>query len=213
MSFWDEVKKGNMMLQEKRIYFPSGELKLEGLYADTGHDRGVVISHPNPLMGGDMQNNVVESLVQAFYEKGYATLRFNFRGVGRSEGDHDNGMGEQDDLAGAMAFLESHGVKNIALAGYSFGAWVTANYLRNRQAVGQVVLIAPPVSVYEFSPGTLAGKIDLIVCGDKDPFCRSADILSFSTEVGSKSAFIPRTDHFFVGKEQDLIKNVQENLI
>jgi len=207
------LKKGSIVLQEKRIYFPSGELKLEGLYADTGHDRGVVISHPNPLMGGAMQNNVVESLVQAFYEKGYATLRFNFRGVGRSEGRHDNGVGEQDDLAGAVAFLESRGVRNIALAGYSFGAWVTANYLRNRQAAGQVVLVAPPVSVHEFSPGALAGKIDLIVCGDKDPFCRSEDILSFSTEVGSKSAFIPRTDHFFVGKEQELIKNVQEILI
>jgi len=200
------------MLQEKRIYFPSGELKLEGLYADAGSDCGVVISHPNPLMGGSMHNNVVESLVMAFYEKGYSTLRFNFRGVGRSEGLHDKGAGEQDDLAGGVAFLEARGVKIIALPGYSFGAWVAANYLRNQNTVGQVVLVAPPVSVYEFSVETLTGKIDLIVCGDKDPFCRSEDILSWSRAIKAKNVFITRTDHYFAGKEEDLIKNIQENL-
>ncbi len=213
MSFRGELKKGIIVLQEKRTYFPSGELKLEGLYADPGHDCGAVISHPNPLMGGSMQNNVVESLVRAFYEKGYATLRFNFRGVGRSEVTHDNGAGEKDDLASAVSFLKDRGVQNIALAGYSFGAWVTANYLGNHQATGRVVLVAPPVSVYKFSTGALTGKIDLIVCGDKDPFCRSEDMLSFATEVRAKFVFLPGTDHFFVGKEQDLIKNVQENLI
>lgn len=200
------------MLKEERVYFPSGELKLEGLYADAGGESGVVISHPNPLMGGSMHNNVVDSLVVAFFEKGYSTLRFNFRGVGRSEGRHDDGVGEQDDLASASAFIQSRGAKITALSGYSFGAWVTANYLENRQAIDQVVLVAPPVSVYRFSAAAVAGKIDLIVSGDKDPFCRSEDILSFSREVKAKNVFISRADHFFAGKEDELIKNVRKNL-
>lgn len=200
------------MLKEEKVYFPSGELKLEGLYADAGGDRGVVISHPNPLMGGSMHNNVVESLVIAFYAKGYSTLRFNFRSVGRSEGIHDNGAGEQDDLASAIAFCRERGVKNVALAGYSFGAWVTARYLQNKESAGPIVLIAPPVSVYPFPAEGISGKIDLIVCGEKDPFCQSADIVSFSQAMHAKSVFVSRTDHFFSGKEDDLIKTVQENL-
>lgn len=200
------------MLREEKVYFQSGELKLEGLYADAGGERCVVISHPNPLMGGSMHNNVVESLVRAFYEKGYSTLRFNFRGVGRSEGVHDNGAGEQDDVASAIAFVLGRGVTSVALSGYSFGAWMTANYLRDRTATDKVVLVAPPVSVYTFLAEEISGKIDLIVCGDKDTFCQSADIASFSQAVHAKSVFISRTDHFFSGKEDDLIKKVQENL-
>ena len=200
------------MLKEEKVHLQSGEFKLEGLYADAGGDRGVVISHPNPLMGGSMHNNVVESLVQAFYAKGYSTLRFNFRGVGRSEGLHDNGAGEQDDVASAIAFMQGRGMKVIALSGYSFGAWVTARYLQNKESAGPVVLIAPPVSVYPFPIEEISGKIFLIVCGEKDPFCQSVDIASFSQAVHAKSVFISRTDHFFSGKEDDLIKIVQENL-
>jgi uncharacterized protein len=200
------------MLKEEKVYFPSGELKLEGLYADAGSDRGVVISHPNPLMGGTMQNNVVESLVSSFNEKGYSTLRFNFRGVRRSEGTHDQGAGEGDDLASAISFIQGRGVINVSLAGYSFGAWVTANYLQNRPAMDRVVLVSPPVSVYHFPTEAIAGKIDLIICGEKDPFCLSEDIVSFSREVQSKAVVISQTDHFFIGKEEDLIKTVRGNL-
>jgi uncharacterized protein len=200
------------MLKEEKVYFKSAELKLEGLYADAGGDRCVVISHPNPLMGGSMQNNVVESLVMAFYGKGYSTLRYNFRGVARSEGTNDNGAGEQDDVGSAITFCQDRGAKNVALSGYSFGAWVTARYLQNKESAGPVVLIAPPVSVYPFPAEEISGKIDLIVCGERDPFCRSADVMSFSQAVCAKSVFISQTDHFFSGKEDDLIKTVQENL-
>ena len=208
------IEKGRgVVLQEERIYFNSGDLKLEGLYADAGSDCGVVISHPNPLMGGSMHNNVVESLGFAFFRKGYSTLRFNFRGVGRSTGVHDKGEGEKEDLAGAIACMSGRGATNIALSGYSFGAWVTAGYLQNNLPTGPVVLVAPPVSVYPFSPEALLGKIDLIVFGDKDPFCRSEDILPFSQKIEAKPVLIFQTDHFFAGKENDLIENVQKYVL
>lgn len=194
------------MLNEERIFFQSGDLRIEGLFADAGTGKGVVISHPNPVMGGTMRNNVVESLVLAFYGKRFSTLRFNFRGVGCSEGDFDEGAGEQNDLDSAVAFIKSRGVKSVSLAGYSFGAWVTANYLTMGPSVDRVVLVAPPVSVSPFSKKALAGRVNLIICGDRDPFCMAEDVASFSEEVGSEVILVPGTNHFFVGKEKQLIE-------
>ena len=157
-----------------------------------------------------MRNNVVESLILAFYENGFSTLRFNFRGVGRSEGDFDEGAGEQDDLDHAVSFLKAKGIKAVSLAGYSFGAWVTANYLQTGPSVDRVVLVAPPVSVYRFPKETIAGQVDLIICGDRDAFCLAEDAQSFAEQVQSKVTLIPGADHFFVGKEDQLIKILEK---
>ena len=201
------------MFNEKHVFFASGELNLEGLYAEGTSGSGVVISHPNPTMGGTMRNNVVDSLVQAFQEQGYGTLRFNFRGVGRSQGMFDNGRGETEDLAGAVAWLRDKGLGRIALAGYSFGAWVTAGYLKRGTEGSPCVLVAPPVSVYPFSPEEHAGKVTLVICGDRDPFCREEDMASYACRIGAKSVLIPRTDHFFVGGEEILVQEVKKILL
>jgi len=197
-------------MNEERVFFQGEDLRIEGLLADAKTEKGAVISHPNPMMGGTMRNNVVESLVFAFFEKGFSTLRFNFRGVGRSEGDFDEGAGEQDDLASAVSFIKTRGIKTVSLAGYSFGAWVTANYLQTGPSADHVVLVAPPVSVYRFPEEAIAGRVDLIICGDRDPFCRAEDTMSFAKKVCSKIIIIPGADHFFAGKENQLIKILQE---
>ncbi|MBN1545772.1 MAG: alpha/beta fold hydrolase [Syntrophaceae bacterium] len=201
------------MASEDRVYFPCGDMKLEGLFRDADSDRGVVICHPNPMMGGNMYNNVVESLLTAFVAKGYSTLRFNFRGTGRSQGIHANGSGEVDDLASATDFLKNRDIRNVALAGYSFGAWVTANYLQKQHVSGPVVLISPPVSFYEFPGEVIADKVDLIVCGSRDPFCQAEDVERFATTINAKVILIPGTDHFYVGREEILTENVQKNLL
>ena len=85
-------------MDEELIFFMAGDIKIEGLLQTKPGDKGVVITHPHPLYGGSMHNNVVESLVQVYQQAGYATLRFNFRGVGGSAGQYDNGVGEVDDL-------------------------------------------------------------------------------------------------------------------
>ena len=96
-------------MTEKSVVFESGELKLEGLLDRAEGDAGVVITHPHPQYGGTMHNNVVESLVKAYQKAGYTTLRFNFRGMGRSEGHYDEGVGEQADVRGAVAYLKNLG--------------------------------------------------------------------------------------------------------
>jgi alpha/beta superfamily hydrolase len=110
-------------MAEERISFEVMGLKLEGMLANSPGDMGAVISHPHPLYGGSMHNSVVKAVAHAYQEEELSTLRFNFRGVERSEGDFGNGVGEQEDVKAALQTL---GKKNMDLAGYSFGAWVNA---------------------------------------------------------------------------------------
>ena len=88
---------------EEKITLSSGQYRLEGYWQAGNGDKGVVITHPHPLYGGTMNNPVVETIQNAFQQNGYATLRFNFRGVGGSQGSYDDGMGEKDDVRAAIA--------------------------------------------------------------------------------------------------------------
>ncbi|MCP3955195.1 MAG: alpha/beta hydrolase, partial [Desulfobacterales bacterium] len=109
------------------IEFTSGDLVLEGLYSEASSNRGVVVTHPHPLYGGDMYNPVVQTVADACIETGLGCLQFNFRGVGRSTGQFDNGRGEQGDVIAAVNWLAEQGAGDIWLAGYSFGSWVNAH--------------------------------------------------------------------------------------
>src|ERR1700719_3146739 len=115
-------------MDEIQVSFRSGDLTLEGLLANPGGGApAAVVCHPHPMYGGSMYNNVVERILAAMWQAGYATLRFNFRGVGASDGEHDGGRGEVDDAAAAMTYLRSQpGVarSGAVMAGYSFGAMV-----------------------------------------------------------------------------------------
>src|SRR5579872_6831057 len=115
-------------MKEESVNIPSGNLKLEALIAKPPGvvtSRGAVVCHPHPLYGGSMYNNVVEAILDALWKRNFATLRFNFRGVGASEGEHSGGLGEVDDAKAAMQFLlTQQGIANdrAVVAGYSFGA-------------------------------------------------------------------------------------------
>jgi len=111
---------------EESISFLSESYQLEGLLDKSSIDNGVVITHPHPLYGGDMNNFIVDLIVRAYQKKGFTTLRFNFRGTGKSQGNYDDGTGEQEDVRAAIATLSKMDIKKIDLAGYSFGAWVNA---------------------------------------------------------------------------------------
>ena len=87
---------------EKKVHFPSGNIGLEGICENLPGNRALIVSHPHPQHGGDMYNNVVETIIEAYHDKNFTTLRFNFRGVGDSEGEYDNGIGEQEDVSAAI---------------------------------------------------------------------------------------------------------------
>ncbi len=195
-------------MKEKQAVFESGGLTIEGLYASGCGSKGVVVTHPHPLMGGSMANNVVDALVSSFYDYGYATLRFNFRGVGRSEGRFDDGVGEQDDVGGAISFLKEKGADDIILAGYSFGAWVNSRFLAGYDGLSDVVMVSPPIDFVSFDFSPLAGKCGLIICGDRDQFCPLPSLEPITRQVGCRLEIVCGADHFYFGYEQMIQKHL-----
>lgn len=190
------------MMKEERVFFESGGLTIEGLYAPGDGSKGVVVTHPHSLMGGSMQNNVVDALVAAFHDHGHTTLRFNFRGVGRSEGRFDDGVGEQDDVKGAIAFLQEKGLDDITLAGYSFGAWVNARVLAGYDGLSDVVMVSPPIDFVPFDFSHLTGRCGLVICGDRDQFCPLPSLKGIVQQLGCRLAVVRGADHFYFGYEQ-----------
>ena len=134
---------------QSQVRFPASGIVLEGVFERPKGEApvpAVVVCHPHPLYGGDMHNNVVAVICQALAQVSIATLRFNFRGVGRSEGSHEEGIGEQDDVRGALDFLQSsQGVDRgrLGLAGYSFGTKVAAPVALRETRVGALALVSP----------------------------------------------------------------------
>jgi alpha/beta superfamily hydrolase len=199
-------------MKEEEVLFPSGPLLLEGRYAPSESVRGVVVTHPHPLMGGSLENNVVETLLETFFHQGYATLRFNFRGVGRSGGRYDEGMGEQDDLLAAVDVLRQKGAREIVLAGYSFGAWVTVQSLRRLPSLRGSVLVSPPIDLMDFNFSGLNGKIRLILTGDRDPYCGITRLLEMAGRIQAPVKLLPGADHFYSGREKELSAALAEDL-
>jgi len=190
------------MMNEERIFFKSSDLTIEGLYDPGDGSKGVVVTHPHSQMGGSMENNVVEALVSAFHDHGYATLRFNFRGVGGSEGRFDDGGGEQDDVRGAIAFVQEKGLGDITLAGYSFGAWVISRAVAGYDGLSDIILVSPPVDFVPFDFSRLTGRCGLIICGDRDQFCPLPSLEKTVGPLGCRLEVVRGADHFYFGYEE-----------
>ncbi len=202
-------------MREENISFSAGSITLEGLLQEASEERGVVVTHPHPLYGGDMYNAVVGTIVRSFQKKGYTTLRFNFRGVGKSEGHFDEGEGEQQDVISALAYLKESGISSIVLAGYSFGAWVNAKAASKSDAYDSMVMIAPPVAFIDFQPVTAIPKLDLVVSGSHDDIAPPALIEKMLPVWNPEARFevLERGDHFYVGYNDRLEETILSNLI
>jgi len=190
----------------KKILFPSGALFLEGLLIQGELSKAVVVSHPHPLYGGDMHNHVVGFLARIFEESGWTTLRFNFRGVGRSQGDFDQGVGEADDVSAAVAYLKGLGLQPIVLAGYSFGAWVNAQAALMHPDVQRSILVSPPIGMMDFSFLAQDNKTRLIIVGDQDPYSPVSKIknLVCSMTTPPPIKIVKGADHFFSFGSEEL---------
>lgn len=193
---------------EEKIFIPAGEIRLEAIIDKADPAKAGVVSHPHPMYGGSMHNNVVQAAVQALSRSGWTSLRFNFRGVGQSGGIHGHGRGEGEDLEAAASFLKRCGANQVLIVGYSFGAWVAAFAWKRLKNLGvlPLVLIAPPAAFMSFkdlSPDTEAG---LIICGEHDSFAPPAQVLDLGQRLAqpAKPVIIAGTDHFFSGRESEL---------
>ena len=162
--------------------------------ARKGH---ALIAHPHPLFGGTNDNKVVQTLARAFVTLGYSAWRPNFRGVGASEGTHDNGRGEVDDL---HAVLTHTGADRYVLAGFSFGAAMQA-VLASRTRPQSVVLVGPAVTNFEVPP-LPAGS--LVIHGENDDTIPLAAVLDWARPQALPVVVVPGADHFFHRKLPEL---------
>jgi alpha/beta superfamily hydrolase len=181
----------------------AADLGLEALLAVPDTPKGgVVICHPHPLYGGDMDNPVVVRVQEVCSGLGLATLRFNFRGVGGSGGTHANGVGEQDDARAALeALARATGGAPTAIAGYSFGARIAALVACDAPRIAGLALIAPPLGMYDFAGIEAVRAPTLMVAGTKDSYCPAPDFERLRARVPSATAVsIEGADHFFFGK-------------
>jgi alpha/beta superfamily hydrolase len=195
-------------LGEERIFFDSDGLRIEGLLQKLPGDNGVVICHPHSLYGGTMHNNVVKAVAHAYQKEGYTTLRFNFRGVEKSEGDFGNGEGEQEDVKGALRYLQDLGRSRIDLAGYSFGAWVDALGLDKFEEAQRLIMVSPPVSFIDFGFLQYSAKIKLVICGTRDEIAEYKKVEKMLPKWNDEAMFqvVQGADHFYSGYEEELME-------
>lgn len=172
---------------------------LEGItHHPDGTPRAIaVVAHPLPTMGGTMENKVVTTLAKTFAELGFAALRFNFRGVGASEGAFDDGNGEVDDvLAVAHHARQEFGGLPLILAGFSFGAYVQARAAQQLYPK-RLVLVAPAVGRFAMPP---VPHDTLLIHGDLDEVVPLADVLAWARPQHLPVVVLPGAEHFFHGR-------------
>jgi hypothetical protein len=170
---------------------------------------GVVICHPHPMYGGDMYNNVVGALIKATLGAGAAALRFNFRGVGESDGEQTGGKEEPNDVRAALSFMRSQpGIdpNRVSLAGYSFGAMMAVQTADRRDDLAALISVSGPTERGERVEIELRCPT-LFVTGDRDRFVDAELLVEYGPQLGPDMTVevVPAVDHFWVGSDDRLI--------
>jgi uncharacterized protein len=181
--------------------------RLEGKFLPAGTERAPValLLHPHPQHGGTMHNKVVYTLNQAFARAGFSTLRFNFRGVGRSQGSYGRGEGELQDAASALDWVQQNLPNSRAcwISGFSFGAWIGMQLLMRRPEIDRFVAVAPPANIFDFSFLAPCPSSGLIVSGDKDEIVPEESVAKLSEKLAKQKDIIvdfkviKGANHFF----------------
>lgn len=181
------------------------EVTLDGAFSP-GSAGGVVVLHPHPLYGGSMHNNVVDALVRGAQEADFAALKFNFRGVGRSSGNHDNGQGEQDDVLAAVDWLGERTSGPLVLMGYSFGSLVGSNAAGRIESLAGGVWVSPPWVMGPLAPWPEDCGPLLVLAGGRDEFGNLAALEGYMEALGARGRLEAYTeaDHFWSGRESAL---------
>ena len=206
-------------MRQSAVSFKSKDLELEGIIAqpegETGPFPAVVICHPHPLHGGDMDNNVVFAVSYGLVAQGVATLRFNFRGVGHSGGAHSNGELEHQDVLAAMDFMKAWPAvdhQKMGLAGYSFGAGVILGYAGFARRAGVFAFIAPSLRALESSPLKSNKQPKFVIVGDRDRLVESGQFPQVLESFLEPPAcqIIAGADHGWWGYESPLSQRVSQ---
>jgi alpha/beta superfamily hydrolase len=190
------------------------EGRLEGRYHHSKESNAPIalLLHPHPQHGGTMNNKVVYTLYHAFVRRGFSALRFNFRGVGRSQGTFDRGEGELSDAAAALDWLQTYNPNAGAcwIGGFSFGAWIGMQLLMRRPEIDGFISVAPPANMFDFSFLAPCPASGLIIMGDRDqlvplePVQKLVHKLMHQRDIRIEHRVIEGADHFFAGQLEEL---------
>ena len=204
------------------VIFNGTEGRLEGRYHHSKRPSAPIALtlHPHPLHGGTMNNRVVFALFQAFQKRGYSVLRFNFRGVGRSQGRFDSGAGELSDAASALDWMQTvnPNASGCWIGGYSFGAWIGMQLLMRRPEIDGFIAVSPPAGSLDFSFLAPCPASGLILHGARDDVVppeaaeKLAKKLAHQKNVVVDFKAIPGADHFFASHMTELAKAINDYL-
>jgi alpha/beta superfamily hydrolase len=203
-------------MKKTRVSFPSGELFLEGILAipeGAGPFPAVIICHPHPLYGGSMDNNVVYSLSETLTQASFVSFKFNFRGVGGSQGEFGQGIGEQEDVKAAISFISTVkevASKRIGLAGYSAGAGFALPVGLKDARIKALAAVSPPLPMFDFDFLKSCLKPKLLISGSRDNFIPTDQFLEFCQSLPEprECESIGGADHFWWGYESSLAAKV-----
>ena len=202
------------------LLIPGPEGKIEAKYNHNNDDNSpiVLILHPDPSKGGTMDTKIIFHLYKLFVNNGFSTIRFNFRGVGKSDGSFDDGEGELSDAASILDWLQQYNTnsKICWVAGFSFGSWVAMQLLMRRPEINGFVCVSPPANLRDFSFLAPCPSSGLIVHGDKDNIAsfESARILSEKLQKQKKVVIsfkqIKGADHFYENYKEEFTLTVDK---
>jgi alpha/beta superfamily hydrolase len=203
-------------MKKTRVSFSSGGLVLEGILAvpeGAGPFPAVIVCHPHPLYGGSMDNNVVNSLSETLTQASLVSFKFNFRGVGGSQGKFDQGIGEREDVEAASSFISTVkevDSKRIGLAGYSAGAGFAFPVGFNNDRIRALAAISPPLPMFDFDFLKGCPKPKLLISGSRDELIPIDEFLEFCQNLSEpkECESIEGADHFWWGYESGLATKV-----
>jgi uncharacterized protein len=202
------------------LTIPAGSVQLEAQLREPERNlRGaVIVCHPHPVYGGTMDNRVVYRAAKAVLRAGFAALRFNFRGVGKSSGQYDYGVGEKEDVAAAADWIEQKypGIP-LSLIGYSFGAWVGLQVGCSDPRISAVIGLGLPLDTSDLSFLSECSKPALYIVGTRDEFCSPENLEDLERRLPCTSTIhrIKDADHFFTSQietVENLIESFFQNL-
>ncbi len=204
------------------VIFNGPDGRLEGRYQRSrlATPPIALLLHPHPLHGGTMNNRVVFQIFQIFVRNGFSTLRFNFRGVGRSQGAYDEGPGELGDAAAALDWLQATNpdAPQCWIGGFSFGAWICMQLLMRRPEINSFIAMAPPANKYDFTFLAPCPASGMIIHGADDTFVPVDSVaalnekLSLQKRITIDYRVVPGANHFFEDKVDELADNVEDYL-
>ena len=204
------------------IIFTGPAGRLEGRYHPARQKNApiAIVLHPHPQFGGTMNHQIIYQMYYQFVHRGFSVLRFNFRGVGRSQGSFDHGSGELSDSASALDWAQSINpeARSCWIAGFSFGAWIGMQLLMRRPEIEGFISITPPANLYDFSFLAPCPSSGLVVHGDRDEIVPKEAVqklvakLSSQRDITITHKVIPGANHYFYNHLPELERTVEAYL-